>query len=175
MATVTAPDLYRAVSGIFQSMLGVQPHLHALARAHAPLVNQGIAAIVGYAGEREGSVIFSCTTDLAAKLAGLMLMEEPLPQEDDAVDDAMGEIGNMIAGSIKSLVCVGKTEAQLTLPVVVRQGGYHLPHPSSYDRWRLTCTHADGLPFYVEMVSREPLAWGDERPAAGATIFPLGR
>jgi len=157
MPTVTAHDIYQAVQGIFQSMLGVEPRLESLKHQEEPLHNQGIAAIVGYAGESDGSVIFTCSLDLAAKLAGLMLMEEAVTPESEEVDDAVGEIGNMIAGQLKNLVCESGNEVQLSIPVIVRQGNYHLPIPDSYDRWRLTCFHVDGAPFYVEMVSSEPL------------------
>ncbi len=156
MPTVTSHDIYEAVHEIFQSMLGVEPQLESLEHRGEALHNQGVAAIVGYAGESEGSVIFTCDLELAAKLAGLMLMEEVDPASED-VDDAMGEIGNMIAGQLKNLVCDGGDEVQLSIPVIVRNGDYRLPIPDSYDRWRLTCFHVDGAPFYVEMVSSEPL------------------
>ncbi|RMF87589.1 MAG: chemotaxis protein CheX [Nitrospirae bacterium] len=157
MPAVTSDDIYQAVHEIFQSMLGVEPELRTLEREEAPLHNQGIAAIVGYAGESEGSVVFTCGLELAAQLAGLMLMEEGLDPESEEVDDAVGEIANMVAGQLKNLVCEGGNEVQLSIPVIVRDGDYRLPVPDSYDRWRLTCFHVDGSPFYVEMVSSEPL------------------
>jgi len=157
MPTVTSHDIYQSVQGIFQSMLGVEPQLESLEHEDEALHNQGIAAIVGYAGESDGSVIFTCSMDLAAKLAGLMLMEEEVDPESEDVDDAVGEIGNMIAGQLKNLVCEGGNEVQLSIPVIVREGNYRLSVPDSYDRWRLTCFHVDGAPFYVEMVSSESL------------------
>ena len=157
MPTVTSNDIYAAVHKIFQMMLGAQPQFQSIKRESSPAPNQGIAAIVGYAGESEGSVIFTCSMELAAKLAGLMLMEEEIDPESADVDDAMGEISNMVAGQLKDLACEGGDEAQLSIPVVVRQGDYRLSVPDSYDRWRLTCIHDDGTPFCVEMVSSETL------------------
>jgi len=157
MPTVTSNDIYTSVQGIFQSMLEVEPQLASLEHEDEVLRNQGIAAIVGYAGESEGSVIFTCSTELAARLAELMLMEEEIDPESADVDDAVGEIGNMIAGQLKNLVCESGDEVQLSIPVIIREGNYRLPVPDSYDRWRLTCFHVNGAPFYVEMVSSEPL------------------
>jgi len=158
MPTVTSHDIYQSVQGIFQSMLGVEPRLESLQHKEEPLHNQGIAAIVGYAGEVDGSVIFTCSVKLAATLAGLMLMEDDVDPESEDVDDAVGEIGNMIAGQLKNLVCENGNEVQLSIPVIIREGNYHLQISDSYDRCRLTCSHVDGAPFYVEMVSSEPLA-----------------
>ncbi len=157
MPTVTSHDIYESVLGIFQSMLGVEPQLKSLEHEDEALHNQGIAAIVGYTGETEGSVIFTCATDLAAKLAALMLMEDEIDPASADVDDAVGEIGNMIAGQLKNLVCEGGNEVQLSIPVIVREGNFRISVPDSYDRWRLTCFHIDSAPFYVEMISSEPL------------------
>jgi len=158
MPIVTSHEIYGAVHEIFQSMLGVEPELKALGREVDSLPNQGIAAIVGFAGESEGSVIFTCTTDLAASLAGLMLMEEEVDRDSEEVDDAMGEIGNMIAGQLKNLLCESGNEVKLSIPIVVRNGDYRISVPDTYERWRLTCLQVEGAPpFFVELVSSEPL------------------
>lgn len=157
MPAVTSHDIYTSVLKIFESMLGVEPQFVSLEQEKTALHNQGIAAIVGYTGETEGSVIFTCDPTLAAKLAALMLMEDAIDPASADVDDAMGEIGNMVAGQLKNLVYESGNEVQLSIPVVIRNGDYRLQIPDVYDRWCLTCCHADGTPFYVEMVSSEPL------------------
>jgi len=156
--TVTSNDIYDAVHGIFQSMLGVEPTLHAAERTDRPMKNAGVAAIVGYAGEHEGTVIFSCGKPLAASLAELMLMEEDLDPDGEEVDDAMGEIANMIAGQCKNLVCPKGNEVQLSIPVIIHDGDYRLQVPDGYERWLLTAFHVDGEPFFVELITSECLA-----------------
>ena len=158
MPTVTADDVFGAVYGIFQSMLGVEPQLHSTQRTNNALKNAGVAAIVSYAGEHEGTVIFTCGRPLATTLAELMLMDEGLAPDGPEVDDAMGEIGNMIAGQIKNLICDRGNEVQLSIPVIIHDGDYRLQVPAGYDRWLLSAFHVDGEPFFVELVSSEPLA-----------------
>lgn len=157
MATVTSNDIYGAVHEIFQSMLGVEPVLHAVVRTDQALKNAGVAAIVGYAGEHEGTVIFTCGKPLAASFAELMLMEEGLDPDGEEVDDAMGEIANMIAGQVKNLVCEKGNEVQLSMPVIIHDGDYRLQVPAGYERWLLTADHAGGERFFVEWITREPL------------------
>jgi chemotaxis protein CheX len=157
MPAMTTAAIHDAVHGIFQSMLGIEPSLHALERADRPLKNAGIAAIVGYAGEHEGTVVFICGRSVATQLAEAMLMEDGLDPDSEEVDDAMGEIANMIAGQLKNLICKGGNEVQLSIPVILREGDYRLHVPEYYERWRLTAIHTNGEPFYVEMVSREPI------------------
>jgi chemotaxis protein CheX len=157
MPAMTSTAIYDAVHGIFQSMLGIEPALHALERVDRPLKNAGIAAIVGYAGEHEGTVVLICGATVATQFAEAMLMEEGIDPHSEEVDDAMGEIANMIAGQLKNLVCSGGNEVQLSIPVIVREGDYRLQVPEDYERWRLTAAHTNGEPFYVEMVSREPI------------------
>lgn len=157
MPAMTSAAIYDAVHGIFQSMLGIEPTLHALERVEHPMKNAGIAAIVGYAGEHEGTVVLICGMSVATQFAEAMLMEEGIDPDSEEVDDAMGEIANMIAGQLKNLLCSGGNEVQLSIPVMLREGEYRLQVPEDYERWRLTAMHTNGEPFYVEMVSREPI------------------
>jgi len=153
MPTVTSNDIFDAVHGIFQSMLGTEPRLHSAERTEQPLKNPGVVAIVGYAGEHEGTVIFGCGKPLAASLAELMLMEEDLDPDGEEVDDAMGEIANMVAGQLKNLVCKTGNEVQLSIPVIIHDGDYRLQVPDGYERWLLTAFHVDGEPFFVELIT----------------------
>jgi chemotaxis protein CheX len=154
---MTSAAIFDAVHGIFQSMLGIEPGLQALERVDRPLGNTGISAIVGYAGEHEGTVVLICGRTVATQFAEAMLMEDSLDPDSEEVDDAMGEIANMIAGQLKNLVCTGGNEVQLSIPIIVREGDYRLQVPADYERWRLTAVHSNGEPFFVEMVSREPI------------------
>jgi hypothetical protein len=86
-----------------------------------------------------------------------MLMEEDVDPESEDVDDAMGEITNMVAGQLKNMVCAPAAEAQLSIPVILRDGHYRLQVPESYDRWCLTATDGTGDAFDVVMVSSVPL------------------
>jgi chemotaxis protein CheX len=158
MPTVTSNDIYDAVHGIFQSMLGTEPRLHSAERTDESQKNAGVAAVVSYAGEHEGTVVFSCGKPLAVSLAELMLMEEGLDPDGDEVDDAMGEIANMIAGQIKNLVCRKGNEVQLSIPVILHDGDYRLQVPAGYERWLITAFHVDEQPFFVELVTSRPVA-----------------
>jgi chemotaxis protein CheX len=157
MRTMTSTAIYDAVHSIFQSMLGIEPVLQTIERTDQFVKNAGIAAIVGYGGDHEGTIAFICSRKVAAQLAEAMLMEDGLDPESEEVDDAMGEIANMIAGQLKNLVCQEGDEVQLSIPVIVRGGDYRLQVPNDYERLRMTAHHTNDQPFFVELVSREPI------------------
>jgi chemotaxis protein CheX len=82
-----------------------------------------ITAAVFFAGEWKGAVLIECPEDLARHwTACLMSIEEPKEYGDD-VEDAMGEIANMIGGNLKSVLPSG---VGLSMPSVVRGRNYSI-------------------------------------------------
>ncbi len=82
-----------------------------------------ISAIVSLTGEVEGSIIISMPSQLACKVASNLLMEE-VNAVDSNVQDAIGEMGNIIVGDARrALVAMGKS-VTISLPNIILGTGH---------------------------------------------------
>lgn len=82
-----------------------------------------ISAIVSLTGEVEGSIIVSMPARLACKVASNLLMED-CTAVDQNVQDAIGEMGNIIVGDARrALVAMGKS-VTISLPNIVLGQGH---------------------------------------------------
>jgi len=71
-----------------------------------------------------GTVVLQCSLELARKLAAVMFGTEQL--EDAEICDAVGELTNLVAGGIQSLV---PAPSELTPPSVIEGRQYKLVFP----------------------------------------------
>jgi chemotaxis protein CheX len=80
-----------------------------------------VAGSVGFVGEVNGLVSVYVTEPFARTLAGRMLgIPGAAVGGDEVVDDVIGEVSNMIAGSVKSRLCDSGNACVLTMPAVTR-------------------------------------------------------
>jgi len=109
-----------SVAQVFDTMLNTdaQPApLQDIRQSDAPMV----AGSVGFIGEANGVVYVYYKATFARTLASRMLrMAEAELDANEMVDDVIGELTNMIVGSIKSRLCDAGTPCVLTIPSVVR-------------------------------------------------------
>lgn len=106
---------------------------------------QTASATVHISGAWNGSVILSCSRELARRSAATMFQIEDADLSDGDVSDAFGELVNMIGGNLKGLL---PEPSQLSLPTV-SQGGPHLvsvPGAVLLHRVELEC---DGVPLLI--------------------------
>ena len=82
-----------------------------------------LTAMVGLAGTYNGLVSIHVPWPLATALTSQMLGME-VTEIDDDVNDAMGEIANMIAGSFKQHLSKGGSDVHLSTPSVVNGAEY---------------------------------------------------
>jgi len=84
-----------------------------------------ISSIIGITGETSGSIIISMPARLACKIASNMLMEE-IDAINRDVEDAIGEIGNILVGDARrSLIQDGHT-LNISIPTVVVGAGVRI-------------------------------------------------
>jgi chemotaxis protein CheX len=86
-----------------------------------------VGASVAIRGEWEGVVVVRCSEPLARRAAAAMWGVAPDAADRAQVDDALGELANMIAGNLKALIpppsALGLPEADLELPAGARPRG----------------------------------------------------
>lgn len=109
-----------AVTELFSTMLGMK-------MLPTPLISGGgngeahIAGAVGFVGRLSGVVYVFTTVPFARRITALFLgLPEAEVQEDDMINDAMGEMTNMLVGHMKSRISDRGMPCVLTIPSVVR-------------------------------------------------------
>jgi len=144
MTTGTAPDpalVHAAFEQVWGSMLftAFEPWPADV----APELGPGVQAQIELRGDWNGRIVLTCDTEVATQIAGAMLgapAEEVLP--DDDVHDAVGEVLNVVGGSVKG--ALGGV-MQLGLPGVSEATNPPSPESSIIISWH-------GAPVFVEVV-----------------------
>jgi chemotaxis protein CheX len=115
-------NLDASVEEVFQMMLGV-----ACERTSGviPQEPESVTAVVGFGGLLSGACVFRSGSSAAIKIAALMTGME-FAEVDDTVKDAIGEIGNMLAGAWKGKVPDLAANCGLSVPAVITGRDYHL-------------------------------------------------
>ena len=114
-------DLAQVVESVFETMLNIE--LAPGSESWRPAANM-LTAAVYFAGEWKGVVLLECTRDQARIFATRLIAVEPfgvIPDDDGR--DALGELANMLAGSLKSVLPHG---VGLSMPSVVEGADYSL-------------------------------------------------
>jgi chemotaxis protein CheX len=118
----TGPLLEKAliydVKNVFNSMAGMDHLLHlSLPADPASTFTDCISALVGLAGTYNGLVSLHVPSNFAHKVAAQML-DTAHPGEEE-VEDALGELANILAGSFKQHLSAGSLDIRLSTPSVV--------------------------------------------------------
>lgn len=147
MTTGTAPDqalVHAAFEQVWGSMLftAVEPWPEGV----DPQLGDGVTAQIELRGDWNGRIVLTCETQVANEIAAAMLgapAEEVLPDED--VNDAVGEVLNVVGGSVKG--ALGGVMS-LGLPGVTASTSRPSADSSMIISWH-------GAPVFVEVVPDE--------------------
>jgi len=90
-------------------------------------------AIVGFSGSMRGSCQIRTSVLAAKSIASAMLGGVPVDDDDDSINDALGELCNMLAGGWKNRVPSLSSECALSPPTVISGHNYkvHMSKPSA--------------------------------------------
>ena len=120
-------DIDQVTSTAFELMLGLE-----IQRNHHPLQQvrtvQYVTGCVHISGAWGGSMTVACTEHLARKATAIMFASEEAAVSDEEIQDAVGELSNIIAGNIKGLY---DGNCSVSLPVVVSGVDYDLRVPGT--------------------------------------------
>jgi len=78
-----------------------------------------IFAVISFGSSRPGMMVMGCTVAVATALAGGMLGIGPGDLDEEMVRDALGELVNQIAGTVKRKLAASRAEVMLGVPMVV--------------------------------------------------------
>jgi chemotaxis protein CheX len=100
---------------IWSSMLGISLEPGSPGVASLGPETRALTGCVQITGGWAGAVTIRCATISAARFAAVMFGCDPEALSDEEVRDALGELTNMLAGSVKGMV---PDECQLGIPAV---------------------------------------------------------
>lgn len=129
MSTLLERDaLVGITQDVWSSFLGEEP-LDEAAPAHEPPAAGTVTTVTGcvtIAGEWNGSVLLTCTEELAVRAAAGLFATDASDLSPDEVTDAVGELTNMVGGTVKTLL---PAPSRLSLPSVTTGSAYsvHVP------------------------------------------------
>jgi chemotaxis protein CheX len=109
-----------------------------------------IAGAVGFIGRATGVIYVHTTTSFARRMtATLLQLTEVEVEGDEMVNDAVGEITNMLVGHVKSRLSDRGMPCVLTIPSVVRGNHFSIEAISS-TKGRLLSFEAEGKRIFVQ-------------------------
>jgi len=127
-------DFNKAVCDVFGLMLNYEMQ-------SAPAVNWNgdgdlrLAGCVALGGRVTGVVYLHATENFARRIASrLLAVEEDELENDEIVNDAIGEITNMIVGPVKSRLSECGLTTVMTIPSVVRGSSFSIEPTTSTER-----------------------------------------
>jgi chemotaxis protein CheX len=115
-------NLDASVEEVFQLMLGIDCKRGTCAPIHEA---ESVTAVVGFGGLLSGACVFRSGARTALLIASRMTGME-FDSIDDTVKDAIGEIGNMLAGAWKGKVPNLAANCGLSVPAVITGKDYNL-------------------------------------------------
>jgi chemotaxis protein CheX len=135
-------NITRAVSDVFKTMLGHAVQLRAPADPASPQMDhmtgmQQVVGTVGFIGDANGLIYLYLEEDFANQCTSEMLgltPQELLETGADAVNDAIGELTNMVVGSFKNGLCDAGYPCKLTIPSILRGSNFSVEPISSAQR-----------------------------------------
>lgn len=110
-------ELQQITLDVWETFLGIRPE----EVPPTPLGPGTLAARVRIMGAWEGTVVLRMPPALARQVGETMFDKAAGTLSDEELRDAVGEIGNMVAGNLKGLLA---DEARLSLPTVAE---WYLP------------------------------------------------
>ncbi|HEY3308087.1 MAG TPA: chemotaxis protein CheX [Desulfuromonadaceae bacterium] len=91
-----------------------------------------ITGMVGFAGTYSGVISIHCPIALALKITSNMLGVE-CDEVNEDLNDAIGEIANMLGGNVKQVLSKGGLDVKLSIPTVIAGEDYTVNSLSDSD------------------------------------------
>lgn len=157
---ISESDILELTVNIWNSVLEMEAS-PADASAPLPETERTLSGCITLDGAWKGAVALHCSTGLARRVASVIFGVAPEMASQDEVQDALGELTNMIGGQMKSLL---PRPTHLSLPAVAEGVDYTLRIPGCriLNQVRLDCAGESFVVTLLHQGERETL------PAAGS-------
>ncbi len=118
----------RAVNDAFAMMVDCKVERGDISLSQKSHLKYPISGVIGLSGKAAGTVVINLSEQLAIKSASAMLMTE-LDKIDADVQDAVGELANMVAGQAKAELA--EYEMSVSLPNIITGEGHEISFPTN--------------------------------------------
>lgn len=123
---IETETLEQVVTEVLATMTGVVAS--PVSDVHASTARRSVAACIHLTGAYTGAVVITMPEELGRRIAASMFAADPGALSDGEVMDAVGEIANMVAGSVRSALPMPNT---ISLPSVSEGTGLRMDVPGS--------------------------------------------
>ena len=130
-----------SVAEIFSSMIMLETKPGKPQQGEINPLQATVTGLVGLAGTHKGMLAVHIPEELAKTVTGNFL-GMPIEQIDDDVQDAIGELANMLGGSLKSMLSENGKDIKLSMPSTI--------YGKEYRFQSLTTGESTVIPFRTE-------------------------
>ena len=112
-----------------------------------------VSGVIGLTGEARGAVVISMKQEIAEKLTGKLTNDKKSPLNAETIDDAVGEIINIIAGNTKKEL-EESFRLVISLPTIIKGKGHSINWPENQTSVvciPFTASNGDGLTLSVAL------------------------
>lgn len=162
MLTVSVPIdevsdwLASSVRHVLTTMFSLEAQISMPPETHA-CTDALVVGSIGFTGEINGVVYIQVNDHFAKVLAGRMLgLSEDELDGDEMVNDVIGELSNMVVGSVKSKLCDQGAQCVLTIPSIVRGQDLHVQAIKPSER-RLLGFRCGSDTIVIELLIKPPV------------------
>jgi chemotaxis protein CheX len=145
---ISEQQLVEATQEIFDTMIMASVSAHTPLQEKITNFDQTVSSVVGLAGDFQGLVGVHAGEDVACAIAGEFL-ESEFDEVNEEVKDALCELANMLAGSIKTNLTQQQYNVQISIPSVIH-GDYTMIIYSQAE-WLMIPFEVDSGRFLVEV------------------------
>lgn len=103
---------------VFATMIFIEITPGAPMKSQDNVIDSNLTSMIGLAGDLKGVLAVHCPEKTAKGITGAMLGMD-VEEMDEDVKDAIGEIANMVAGSLKTALASEGTNTELAIPTTV--------------------------------------------------------
>lgn len=125
-----AKDLVEVTKSVFDMMIPLPVQVGKPASRGGKGITDGVSAVIGLAGSFSALIRAHCTTSAALGIAS-MLLDEEMTEIDEDVEDAIGEVANMLAGGLKGKFAEFGAKLEIAIPSVVSGQNYKIRQPDN--------------------------------------------
>jgi len=122
-----------ATSDIFSTMIMLEAIPGSPLTEKMLSFHESISGILGFSGDIKGMLRIHCPDRVAMAITGSLLGME-VNQIDDDVNDAIGEIANMVAGGLKVNLAKDNKNIDLSIPTAIGGKAYTVHSMASAER-----------------------------------------
>ncbi len=113
-----AEDIINTTEEIFSTMIPMELKAENTFCQKEDMISADVMSLVSFTGEHSGIVAIFCSKEIALKITSNMLGIKYTEFNQDT-KDAIGEVTNMIAGSLKNKIIDKFGEMHLSVPIVI--------------------------------------------------------